>query len=243
MNILKKIILIMGIITISTSLFSQTWNYSETGKLGYLTDKTGKECEIFSEITISEEVLEIISNSLTSIWAIPGLEGTKSSVTVSSDNYLFFTIYPKSLQYKETDLNQYLPSGLTFKYENSLFYDVTLKVNEYLPRITGAYVSPKGLLEQLYEGSIMPELYLHGDVLLERIARLENAVMALAKKGVFSKASSVNNEIVLEVVSAYNQNPDITISETLSLLSDKGISASKKDIEAIFMVYLGIIQE
>lgn len=237
---MKKTILITILAFLSASIFANTWTLQSPG---LLTDSTGKECQIFSDMTISSEMQDLISNTLTAIWAIPGLTGTKSSVMVDSDDYCFFTIYPESFMYKDVDLNQYMPSGLSFRYEKSLFYDVTLKVNEYLPRITGAYVSPTGLLDQLYEVSIMPELYVHGDVLLQRIARLESAVMAIANKGVFSGPSAISTETVLAVVTAYTQNPDITISEIVTVLKEQGLKASKKEVEAIFMVYLGIIPE
>lgn len=240
MNKTKIIMRLMFFVFITSTTFANTWTFQDSGTV---TDTTGKECIIFSDITISSEMQELISNTLDVLWAIPGLSGTKSSVMVDSDNYFFFTIYPESLVYQEIELNDFLPSGLSFRYEYSLFYDATLKVDDYLPRITGAYVSPTGLLDQLYEVTIMPELYVHGDVLLERIARLESAVMALSKKSVFSQPKSVSDDIVLEVVAAYKKNPNITVSEVVSQLKEDGMAVAKKDVEAVFMVYLGIIPE
>ena len=77
--------------------------------------------------------------------------------------------------------------------------------------------------------------------MLQRLDRLENAVMALSKKGIFVKASKVNSEIVLAVRSLYNENPDLTQKQILSILKEQGMKVSASDVAAVRLVYLGII--
>ncbi len=240
MRLEKKFIVILFFCIIQIGLlFSNSWTYIEDSGRMFLKDETGKTCEIFSDITVTEDALARVETALNTLWSIPGLRGTQCRVNIEPRNYFHFILYPDSLVYKGVNFKNYLPSGLSFRYDSALFYDVTLKVEEFLPRISGAYISPNDFLEQLYAVYTMPELYLHGDVLLRRIERLEKALMAISKDGLFTKPTEVSDEIMLEVISLYKQNPSITINEAYDVLKEKGIEASKKDIEAVFMVYLG----
>ncbi len=240
---IKKITLIFLFCVFQTLMvFSNTWTQvSENGKT-LLRDQTGKTCEIFSDIDITEGALERIKNILNTIWSIPGLKGSESRVSIEPGNYFHFIVYPDSLMYKGVEFKGFLPTGLSFRYDSTLFYDLTLKIDDYLPRVSGAYISPDDFLEQLYSVYLMPELYLHGDILLRRIERLEKALMAISKDGLFSKPAGVSDEIVLAVIALNKQNPNVTVSEALATLKEQGIEATKKDVEAVFMVYLGKIE-
>ncbi len=239
MKYAKGTMLMLLLCLVQVAAFTNTWTISEENGQKILKDETGKTCEVFSDVVISEDTLDRIETALNTLWSIPGLKGTRGRVNVEPGNYFHFIIYPETLVYNDMDFKPYLPSGLSFRYDSALFYDVTLKVGAYLPRVSGAYVSPDDFLDQLYSVYIMPELYLHGDVLLRRIERLEDALMAISKKTLFTKHSVVSDEIVLEIILLHNQNPNITVDEVHDIFKEKGIDASKKDIEAVFMVYLG----
>ncbi len=238
---MKKVIVLVGMFALCFSLFANSWELSEDGQ--FLTNSNNITCRLVSGIELSSTLQDSITNALDIIWKLPGLTGTECRVMINSNDYFHITLYPDSLLYKDVDLQEFMPAGLSFRYDSGLFYDVTLKVREYLPRITGAYISPDDFLKQLYAVTIMPELYLQGDVLLERIARLESAVIALSKKGVFSKPTDVSDEVILAVVNMHNQSPDITAAEVVTELKKEGLTTTKKDVEAVFLVYLGILPQ
>ncbi len=237
---MKKMILIVLLCSLCVSMaFSNTWALSEDGGKTTLKDETGKVVELFSNTRVTAEEITRIGTALNTIWAIPGLTGTRGRVNIEPGDYYHFILYPDSFIYNGIEFKDYMPSGLSFRYDSALFYDITLKVDDFLPRSSGAYVSPDDFLEQLYSVYILPELYLQGDVLLRRIERLESALMAISKKGLFSKSSEVKDEIVIAVVLLHNENPNITIKEATDALKEQGLDASKKDVEAVFMIYLG----
>ncbi len=242
MNLMKKLRYTAAILLLITPavLFSQAWRVvsAETAKT-VLTDGSGRTCDVFSDAELSGDSVELIGNCLSAIWALPGLTGTEAKVKSDAAGFLHFIIYPESLSYKNVELRDLLPSGLSFKYDTTLFYDVTMKVGNLAPRVAGTYVSPENFLEQLYAASVMPELYLYDSNLLDRVARLEQTLMAISKKGLFSKPAQVDSDIVLAVRNLYNQNPEISVKEATSLLKQQGIAASAADIQAVFMVYLG----
>ena len=223
-------------------VFGADWEISKVSEdvyEGYRSD--GKSLFIVMEDNSSEAVLEKITNCIDAVWSIPNIEGTKASVNVESDSNFRFIIYPSKLMFEGVDYAANFPSGMAFYYNYSLFYDITLKVQDLMPRITGAYISPEDLLAQIKSATQSPDLFMYDEYVLQRLDRLENAVMALSKKGIFAKASKVNSEIVLAVRSLYNENPDLTQKQILSILKEQGMKVSASDVAAVRLVYLGLI--
>lgn len=222
-------------------VFAQ-WNVSKVSEGFYEgSRKDGKTVSIISSETLSTDTIDKIEKCLDIIWDIPGIQGSKASVNVESESNFHFIVYPSSLTYENVDLAQNLPAGMAFYYDSALFYDVTLKVEKLMPRVIGAYVSPTDFLSQLKSAIEFPDLYMYDEYVLERLARLENAVMALSKKGLFSKPAEVDLDLVYAVRSIYNENNSLTLKEILTILKEQGISASSSDVAAIRLVYLGII--
>ena len=238
---MKKTIFVILLIFTSFSMFAQ-WNISKVSEELYEGVRDdGKVVTIFSNSSISTETLEKIKTCLDIVWNIPGIQGTKASVNVESDTNFHFNVYPTALSYENVDLAKNLPSGMGFYYDSALFYDVTLKVEELMPRVTGAYVSPKDLLAKLKSSTEFPDLYMYDEYVLDRLSRLENAVMALSKKGIFSKPAEVDSELVFAIRSIYNSNPDLTSKEVLSILKEQGFTVSSSDVSAVRLVYIGLI--
>ena len=77
----------------SFSMFAQ-WNISKVSEELYEGSREdGKVVTIFSNTSISTETLEKVQNCLDIVWNIPGIQGTKASVNVDSDNNFHFIIY------------------------------------------------------------------------------------------------------------------------------------------------------
>lgn len=239
---MKKIFILLLFIGLTFFAFGNEWDIKEVSDglfEGRRSD--GKNVVVLIENGVSEAVVEKITNSLDVVWSIPGIQGTKASVNVESDTKFRFIIYPTELIYEDINLAENLPSGMAFYYDSALFYDVNLKVDNLVPRVTGAYISPDDLLIQLKTATSAPDLYMYDEYVLERLDRLENAVMALSKKGLFAKPSEVPVETVLAIRSIYNDNPDLTPKQILNILKEQGIKASASDVAAVRLVYLGII--
>jgi len=239
---MKKTFAIIVLTLFTFFVFANEWTISQVSENLYEgTREDGKNVSIFTHSELSSELLDKIKNCLNVAWNIPGIEGSKTSVNVEENSTFRFIVYPTALNYENLDLSKYLPVGISFYYDTALFYDVTLKVENLVPKITGAYISPKDLLSELKNVTISPDLYMSDDYILERIARLENAVMALSKKSVFSKIAEVDPALVFAIRSLYNENPNLTSKQILSILKEQGFTVSASDVSAVRLVFLGII--
>ncbi len=240
---MKKISISLLFVMAAGVVFAQNWSISGTqGAKTSLESSNGKKASVFSEITLSDEILGKVGNALNTAWAIPGLEGANSTVMIEDASVFRFVIYPDKLIYNKSDFKAFFPSGMAFYYNTALFYDITMKVGDLMPKVAGAYVSPDDFLAEIKSASIMPDMYMYDTYFLKRLERLERALMAVSKKNVFGKTSEVNEDIVLAVRSMYNENPDITKKEVADTLKQKNIKATAADINAVFMVYLGRIE-
>lgn len=240
---MKKNIAFLLLVMIMVSAFCEQWKIDKkSGSLIEVTSENQKKASIVISSDISEDVISKITSCLDTLWLIPGIEGKKASVNVENDSKFRLVLYPSSLLLDGEELVVYLPSGMAFVYDNALFYDTVLKVGDVLPKVAGAYISAEDYVSEIKNASVFPDLYLYDTYILARIEKIEQALMALSKKGIFSKPSEVSSEVVLAVRSLYNSNPDITQKEILSELKSQGISASAGDIAAVYMVYLGIIE-
>lgn len=242
-NILRKITAFTVCFLLCSFLFAESWSSSSQpdGSVT-LSRADGKTVTIQNGTGVSEANLSKLTSCLDTVWALPGLKGSRASAAFSETGTFRFAIIPESLSYEGKDLAQYLPSGLAFRFDTALFYDVTVKVNELIPRVQGAYIAPDAFLSELSAAIRSPELYLSDSYVFDRLERLEAAVMALSKKGIFSKAALVDPELVLVIKSIYNENPGMTQKDMASELKQRGYTASSADIGAVYMVYLGLIE-
>lgn len=239
---IKKTAAFFGVLLISSLLAAETWSSAVSDTSVTLTREDGKTVIVQNGAGVAESDLSKLTACLDTVWAIPGLSGTKASAAFADSGTFRFVVYPDALSVEGKDLTQYLPSGLAFRFDTALFYDVTVKVDELIPRIQGAYIAPDAFLSQLSSAIREPELFLSDAYVFERLERLEAAVMALSKKGIFSKAALVDPDIVFVIKSIYNENPGMPQKEMASELKRRGYEASSADISAVYMVYLGLIE-
>lgn len=238
-----KTVAVLAVMFMCSLLAAESWSASTADDGSKtLTRADGKTVTVAAGASVTDAAVSKLTACLDTAWAIPGLKGTRASAAFADDGSFRFVLYPESLSYEGKDLVQYLPSGLAFRFDTALFYDVTVKVDELIPRVQGAYIAPDAFLSQLSEAVRSPELFLADAYVFERLERLEAAVMALSKKGVFAKAALVEPEIVLAIKSIYNENPGMTQKEMVSALKQRGYAASSADVSAVYMVYLGLIE-
>lgn len=240
---MKKIIFSVIFLGVFFTLSAQNWVVTETKGSQYIIESSdSKKTIVYSNTILSDALLQKIGNCLNAAWAIPGIEGSSASLKVESESVFRFVLYPDSFSYKNNDFNALLPSGLGFYYNSALFYDITMMVGDLMPKVAGAYASPDDLLSEMHSASIMPDMYMYDTYFLKRLERLEKALMAESKRNIFGKTSEVSEDIVLTIKSMYNENPSITKREVAEKLKQKNIKATTADINAVFMVYLGIIE-
>ena len=201
-----------------------------------------KATVIMSSGLLSDAQLETVGRALDIAWAVPGLDVKLATVFVENDKNFRFVLYPSSLVYRSTQLLEYLPSGLTFTYNTALFYDIVLKVRDLVPRVTGAYVSPDDLVSALYKATIVPDLYMYDNDLVERVERLEKALLALSQKGFYAKPYQVDESLIQYVKNKYNENKNITKKDITAALKADGIKYKMSDIDTIFVILLGIYE-
>lgn len=240
---MKKIVISMVFLLTAYAVFAQGWALSDTqGSRSTLSGPGGKKAVIYADIPVTDDVIAKVGTALNTVWALPGLEGTSSTVMVEEASIFRFVIYPDKLIYNKSDFKEFFPSGMAFYYNSALFYDITMKVGDLMPKVAGSYISPDDLLSEIKSASIMPDMYMYDTYFLKRLERLEKALMAVSKKNLFGQTSEVNEDIVLAVRSMYNENPKITKKEVADKLKQKNIKATAADINAVFMVYLGRIE-
>ncbi|MDR2794035.1 MAG: hypothetical protein LBB61_10315 [Treponema sp.] len=201
-----------------------------------LSGPGGRTASVISAAALGRSDIAAIGSSLNTVWAIPGLKGTDASARLDSDGFRLVA-YPTSFIAGGRDLMPFLPSGLSFYFRTSLFYDISLKVNDFIPKVTGAYVSPEGLIRHVSAAILIPEMYLYDQSLMERIERLENALMAALKKA--GPTSGVSSEIVRAVANICNENPGITPEAALKELKTRKFKTSIKEVRAVYFVLFG----
>jgi hypothetical protein len=219
---------------------AQSWTIDERTAEGdemlTILSGGGRIARVISGAPLEAAEVERIGGSLNAVWAIPGLEGREAAVRVEGEGFRL-VVYPVSFVYNHEDFLPRLPVGLAFYYRTALFYDVTLKVDNYMPRVTGAYISPEGFLKALSAAVFMPEMYMYDEALLRRIERLETALMAVIKKS--APRAAVAPELITAVINLYNENPGITPAQAVRALRSRGIRATANEVRAVFMVLLG----
>ncbi len=240
---MKKIIICAVFVMVAGILVCEGWTVSGTqGARSSLDGPDGKKAVVYSEIALTDEIIGKVGNALNTAWAIPGFEGSTSTVKIESDSVFRFVLYPDKFSINKSDFKSFFPSGMAFYYNSALFYDLTMKVGDLMPKVAGAYVSPDDLLSEIQSASIMPDMYMYDTYFIKRLERLEKALMAVSKKNIFGQTTEVSEDIVLAVRSMYNENPKITKKEVADKLKQKNIKATAADINAVFMVYLGRIE-
>jgi hypothetical protein len=245
MNVVKRTSapLFFGVLFVvfSMRIWADGWSLSnETqGKSEMVTVLSGPDrrtVNVISAKSLGKNDIAAIGNSLNTVWAIPGLEGVKASVRLDSDGFRL-VVYPTAFRSEGRDLMPFFPSGLSFYFRMSLFYDISIKAGDFIPKVTGAYISPEGLLRHISAAILMPEMYLYDQSLVERVERLENALMAALKKS--APAGGVSSETVLAVVNIHNENPGISPEETLKKLKAKKFKTDIKEVKAVYFVLFG----
>ncbi|MDR0706550.1 MAG: hypothetical protein LBF60_01555 [Treponema sp.] len=225
----------------SARIWADEWSpVNETrGKNEVVTVLSGpgrRTVSVISAMALEKADIAVIGNSLNTVWAIPGLEGVEASVRLDSDGFRL-VVYPTAFRSEERDLMPFLPSGLSFYFRMSLFYDISIKAGDFIPKVTGAYISPEGLMRHISAAILMPEMYLYDQSLVERVERLENALMAALKKS--APTTGISSEIVLAVANIHNENPGISPEETLKKLKERKFKTNIKEVRAVYFVLFG----
>jgi hypothetical protein len=223
-------------------VYAQDWEVKNTApeQNMILTDIEGTDnhtAQVIASHELNASEVSLISTCLNAIWAIPGLTGTHASVRVSDDGVLRIIAYPESMKYLESEIAPNLPGGLGFYYNTTLFYDITLKVEKYITKITGLYVTPEDLLKRIALARLMPDRFLYDDEILNRVGNLEKAMMALLKVKPVTK--KIDPELVIAIISLYNENPSILAKDAVIRLKAAGMTASVKDVNAVLQVMVG----
>ncbi|MDR0644117.1 MAG: hypothetical protein LBG05_04260 [Treponema sp.] len=212
----------------------------DAGTVTELVSSDARVCRVISTNSLGDSDARVISNSLNAVWAIPGLRGTESSARMDekSDGGFRLVVYPVSFMNGGEELSGYFPSGMTFYFRTSLFYDISMKVDDLMPKVTGAFVSPEGLIKHISAAILMPEMYMFDQSLLGRIDRLEKALIAALAKS--APKVGVSPETTLAVLNEYNANPNQNSEAVFTALKKKGLKTNIKEVRAVLWTHFGI---
>ncbi|TVQ26402.1 MAG: hypothetical protein EA383_05400 [Spirochaetaceae bacterium] len=71
---------------------------------------------------------------------------------------------------------------------------------------------------------------------------LRSGLLAVANQSFFGRLRAIDDDIVTAVVDEKRSNPEATLDEIRSAVSDRGISASRSEVEAVLAVYFGVVE-
>ncbi|MDR0785659.1 MAG: hypothetical protein LBE74_07245 [Treponema sp.] len=241
----RKIIFI-GLLFACAGLNAQEWEKRNERKEGSetvteLASSGGLVCRVVSANELNDADARVVGASLNAVWAIPGMRGTESSAYMDEkgDGGFRLVVYPESFTNGGEELSGYFPSGMAFYYHTSLFYDISMKVGDFMPKVTGAFVSPDGLIKHVSAAILMPEMYMFDQSLLGRIDRLEKALVAALAKS--APKTGVSPETTLAVLNEYNANPNQNAEAVFAALKKKGLKTNVKEVRAVLWTYFGIL--
>jgi hypothetical protein len=204
-----------------------------------LTSSDGLVCRVVSTNGLTDSEVQVIGNSLNAVWAIPGMRGIEASARMDEKGSGGFrlVVYPVSFMNSDEELSGYFPSGMAFYFHTSLFYDISMKVGDFMPKVTGAFVSPEGLIKHVSAAILMPEMYMFDQSLFGRIDRLEKALIAALAKS--APKAGVSSETTLAILNEYNAIPNQNSEMIFVALKKKGFKTNIKEVRAVLWTYFG----
>lgn len=165
------------------------------------------------------------------------------------------------------DILQYLPSGLSFSYIDSLQYNFRLKIQNLFVRIKGQYIKESEVLEKIQEAIKNPHGYIRKrdpEYFLRQLERLDKELdiarknnaqlreemeimrtgfMALVNEGFFSGPEMISQDKVDAVVRLKTEKPSIKAEEIQKKLEAQKMEVSSKEIRIILAAYFGVLPE
>lgn len=110
-----------------------------------------------SELTVDQE--DLIGRSFNTFFNWDELK-IESFQMIFEDDQLSILIKPYSLIYNETDIAQYLPSGIQLYYDSFFEYDFRMSKDLLFMRLKGQFYSKEEFLEELNNAVLDPILYI-----------------------------------------------------------------------------------
>ncbi|MDR1127042.1 MAG: hypothetical protein LBL06_02815 [Treponema sp.] len=238
--------IVVCLLFVCVGLNAQEWAKRNERKEGAeivteLASSGGRVCRVVSANGLKDSDARVIGASLNTVWAIPGMRGTEASARMneSGDGRFRLVVYPVSFTNGGEELSGYFPSGMSFYFYTSLFYDISMKVGDLMPKVTGAFVSPEGLIKHISAAILMPEMYMFEQSLLGRIDRLERALIAALAKS--APKGGVSPATALAVLNEYNAAPNQSPEMVFAALKKKGFKTNVKEVRAVLWTYFGNI--
>lgn len=176
---------------------------------------------------------------------------------------LTFTVYedsfevvlmPASFVIDGKDLNEYLPSGMLFYYQNDLNYDFRMNIGTVFMKIKGLYINEDAMVRKIRSAVSDPDAYIRRDdpdFVLSKLDELEgeieylkNAVfeakyaeVCLANRGFFGGSRPVSREFVNTVLQYKTDHPAASYANIVIEFDRQGMQYSKKELKLILEVF------
>ncbi len=258
---MKRYILLF-LLLFNTSLFAYEWSndnitivsktQDEDRTSVTLKDQGGNIFNVQYYNTLEEQTAKTIIRLKSDFYGWQNMKVDNLNFT-SSEGGLQIAVVPKQYQYKNVDINQYLPSGMLFTYTTQLQYNFRINVSRLFVRIVGDFKDENKLSDKIVDAIQNPQEYIkrrEPEYLLMQIERLEDefqklryAVLALHNKGVFSGPEQINRDTISHIVNMRINNPKITADEISKSLEKDKIKASDREINLILNIYFNQFQK
>ena len=146
-------------------------------------DDEGNEFELRSaEETLSERQRSILDVITRTVFSLDSLEVESMNVLFVEDRADILVV-PSSLEFEGEELRSYVPSGLSFTFDQVLEYDFRVLVDDYFMRFSGQFIDEEQFLSRLADAINDPVGFLESqrpELLAQRLDEVEEAVASLS---------------------------------------------------------------
>lgn len=250
---MKKSILIL-LFVVSASLSAADWSSSEFSLVGSnndssevttdtLQDKNKNEITVTysGELTESNiRTIEKYNNDFRS-WTSMKVKSIKFSV--ANDEVQVF-VSPVSYVYNETNVMDYLSSGISFTYKVNLMYNFRIMVEKLFVPIKGIYIDEKTFSDKILSAIKDPITYINArdpEYLLERLDKLYVDLQRLRNSTLAEQNGNrlVDNSVITLVLDIKSKNPAYTYKEIYEKINKEKLAKTNSDIvRNILRIYL-----
>jgi len=196
---------------------------------------------IFHE-DIDKEQIERIQRLNESFLSWRSMKIYSARYEVNENGEIEVLIVPSSYNYKNTDIQEYLSTGLFFKYNRSLQYNFRIAVNKMFVAIKGSFIDETSFNEKMFEAINDPVSYVNSRdpenlyetqvELVESIQILRAATMAYMNGG-----KRIDDQVVQTILTIKDEHPGYTYKEIYNEMKESGTRVSTNEIKIVLAVY------
>jgi len=254
-NLLKTFILILlGLsASLSASLSAADWSSagfslvnSKSDSPGVTTDtlqdKNNNEVMVTYTGELSDRNIRVIEKYNNDFRSWTSMKVKSIKFGVANDEIQVF-VSPENYVYNETNIMDYLPTGISFTYKVNLMYNFRIMVEKLFVPIRGIYIDEKSFSDKILSAIKDPITYINArdpEYLVERLDKL-NVEFQRLRSAALAEANGnrlVDSHIVDLVLDIKSKNPSFTYKEIYTKIDKEKLAKTNSDVvRSILRIY------